>query len=189
MGMDKDLLGKKLGRMKARMDRFSKAVETRLSTLDALYRDYVKQYEAERDAWTNEKKSEEKGTPENLWTKCNKCEQIVYNKELVNNSKVCPKCGFCFPMRAAERVALLLDAGTEKELDADMESTDPLKFLDGKVYVDKVASSKKKSGLNDAVWSGTGEIDGLPVVLGIMDFSFMGWICCRRHGRLGRRGL
>jgi acetyl-CoA carboxylase carboxyl transferase subunit beta len=141
----------------------------------------------------NEKKPEEKGAPEGLWTKCNKCDQIVYNKELVNNSKVCPKCGFCFPMRAAERVALLLDAGTEKELDADMESADPLKFLDGKVYVEKAASSKKKSGMKDAVWSGTGELDGLEVALGIMDFAFMGGsmgsVVGEKLARLGEHAL
>lgn len=89
--MDKDLLGKKLGRMKARMDRFSKAVETRLSTLDALYRDYVKQYEAERDAWTNEKKSEEeslKAEMEQAGTDFTKSKYVVEKDAAVARAEI-----------------------------------------------------------------------------------------------------
>ncbi len=117
---------------------------------------------------------EKKGVPEGLWTKCAKCEQIVYNKELSQNLKVCPKCGYCFPLSAAERINLLLDEGTAVEMDADMESTDPLQFLDGKIYSSKLEAAKKKSGMKDAVWTGTGKLDGLDVVLGVMDFKFMG---------------
>ncbi|MCB4755598.1 MAG: acetyl-CoA carboxylase, carboxyltransferase subunit beta [Elusimicrobia bacterium] len=121
-----------------------------------------------------ESKDEKKGVPEGLWTKCTKCDQIVYNKELQEKFKVCPKCGYCFPLAASERVAMLLDAGSEKELDSDMESADPLEFLDGKIYKEKLASGKEKSKLNEAVWIGTGTLDGLDVVLGVMDFNFMG---------------
>jgi acetyl-CoA carboxylase carboxyl transferase subunit beta len=121
-----------------------------------------------------EKSSPKSDMPEGLWTKCVKCDQIIYNKELETNLKVCSKCGYSFPLRANERIALLLDEGTVQELDADMQSGDPLEFLDGKVYKEKVASNQKKSGLKDAVWTGTGKMDGLDVVLGIMDFSFMG---------------
>lgn len=115
-----------------------------------------------------------KSMPEGLWTKCAKCEQIVYNKELVANKKVCPKCGYCFPLKASERVALIFDEGTAKEFDAGMEAADPLEFLDGKVYKEKVVSNQKKSGQKDAIWSGKGKIDGLEAVLGVMDFHFMG---------------
>lgn len=115
-----------------------------------------------------------KTIPDGLWTKCNKCDQIVYNKELVTNLKVCPKCGNCFPLTARERVALILDEGSAKELDASMESADPLEFLDGKLYRDKVKASQKKTGLKDAIWTGRGEIEGQPVALGVMDFGFMG---------------
>jgi acetyl-CoA carboxylase carboxyl transferase subunit beta len=120
-------------------------------------------------------KSESKtNIPEGLWTKCPKCDQIIYNKELEIALRVCAKCGYSFPLRASERVALLLDDGSVSELDAEMESADPLDFLDGKVYKDKAAASKKKTGMKDAVWTGTGKIDGLDVALGVMDFSFMG---------------
>lgn len=115
-----------------------------------------------------------KAIPEGLWTKCDKCDQIVYNKELVSNHKVCPKCGHCFPLKASERVALLLDEGSASELDANMESADPLEFIDGKMYKEKNQASQKKSGMKDAIWSGHGKLDGSDVVLGVMDFHFMG---------------
>jgi len=115
-----------------------------------------------------------KSMPEGLWTKCTKCDQIVYNKELIANLKVCTKCGNCFALNARERVAMLLDEGSIKELDASIESADPLDFLDGKIYKDKIKNNQKKTGSKDAVWSGRGTIDGLDVALGVMDFSFMG---------------
>jgi len=121
-----------------------------------------------------EGKRSKKKMPEGLWSKCPKCDQIVYNKELDENGKVCPKCNYCFPLSSRERINQLLDAGTEKELDANLEPTDPLNFLDGKVYKEKIIASQKKSGVKDAVWTGTGKLEGLNVVMGVMDFGFMG---------------
>jgi acetyl-CoA carboxylase carboxyl transferase subunit beta len=119
--------------------------------------------------------AEKKSTiPEGLWTKCVKCDQIVYNKELIANLKVCPKCGNCFPLSARERVAMLLDEGTIQELDPNLESADPLDFLDGKIYKEKAKASQKKTGSKDAVWTGRGDLEGRPVALGVMDFGFMG---------------
>jgi len=120
------------------------------------------------------KKKKKSEGPENLWTKCPKCDQIVYNKELVENLKVCTKCSYCFPLFAEERVHQLLDNGTERESNASLEPNDPLDFLDGKNYKDKVKKSRARTKTNDAVWTGTGEINGLKVVLGVMDFLFMG---------------
>lgn len=120
------------------------------------------------------KEKPESVMPEGLWTKCDKCDQIVYNKELVANHKVCPKCGYCFPLNALERVALLFDRGSEKEIDANMESADPLEFIDGKMYKDKTKASQKKTNMKDAIWTGYGKIDGADVALGVMDFHFMG---------------
>lgn len=121
-----------------------------------------------------EKKNVKKEIPEGLWTKCAKCDQIVYQKELAAHFKVCPKCGYCFPLSIAERIALLLDEGTAKELDANLKPDDPLNFLDGKLYKEKTKASAAKTGLKDAVWTGTGRMDDLTVVLGVMDFGFMG---------------
>ncbi|MFN0117064.1 MAG: acetyl-CoA carboxylase, carboxyltransferase subunit beta [Elusimicrobiota bacterium] len=131
--------------------------------------------------------------PEGLWVKCPKCDQIVYNKELLTNNKVCPKCQYCFPLKAIERVTLLLDEGTFTEMDPTMVSSDPLEFLDGKVYKDKIAASQKKTGMNDAIWTGKGKINGLEVVLGVMDFSFMGGsmgsVVGERLARAGEKAL
>lgn len=119
-------------------------------------------------------KNEKKGIPEGLWKKCPKCDQILYNKELENNHKVCTKCGFCFPLKAIERVQMLLDAGSVTETDASMESADPIDFIDGKEYKAKVARSKEKTRSKSAAWTGWGKLDGLDVVLGILDFQFLG---------------
>lgn len=139
------------------------------------------------------KKETTKAIPEGLWTKCDKCDQIVYNKELVTNLKVCPKCGHCFPLRAQERVEMIFDAGTEKELDAEMESADPLNFLDGKIYKEKSKASQKKTGMKDAIWTGTGKIEGIDAALGVMDFHFMGGsmgsVVGERLARVGEHAL
>lgn len=121
-----------------------------------------------------EGKGPKKKIPEGLWSKCPKCDQIVYNKELAENGKICPKCNYSYPLSSKERVAQLLDEGTVKELDADMAPADPLGFLDGKMYKEKAVSSYKKTGRRDAIWTGTGSLDGIDVALGVMDFGFLG---------------
>jgi acetyl-CoA carboxylase carboxyl transferase subunit beta len=119
-------------------------------------------------------KPKKKEMPEGLWTKCKKCETIVFNKELIEKLKICPKCGYHFPLTCTERVQLLLDAGSAVELDKNMEASDPLNFLDGKIYKEKVKSNQKTTSLKDAIWTGSGKMDGLDVVLCVMDFSFLG---------------
>jgi acetyl-CoA carboxylase carboxyl transferase subunit beta len=121
-----------------------------------------------------EGKPSKKKMPEGLWSKCPKCDQIVYNKELHENGKICPKCNYCFPLSSKERIQQLLDEGSAKEMDAELAPADPLNFLDGKNYKEKAISSQKKSGRQEAVWTGTGLLDGFPVVMGVMDFSYMG---------------
>ena len=121
-----------------------------------------------------EGKGPKKGIPDGLWSKCPKCDQIIYKKELDSNLKVCSKCGYCFPLEAQERVKMLLDDGTIEEMDATMEPEDPLEFIDGKNYKEKTARSQEKTKVKEAVWTGTGKLSGLDVVLGVMDFRFMG---------------
>jgi len=121
-----------------------------------------------------EGKGPKKKMPEGLWKKCPKCDQIIYNKELIENFSVCLKCGYCFPLNPKDRVSLLLDEGTVQERDAHMESIDPLNFIDGKNYKEKLSKNKQKTQSLDAVWTGIGELEGFPVVLGVMNFGFMG---------------
>jgi len=121
-----------------------------------------------------EKKGHKREIPKGLWSKCLKCDQIIFNKELQDNQKVCPKCGYSFPLSAVERVQALLDEGTASELNAAMEPGDPLNFIDGKIYKEKILKTKQKTNMKEAIWTGHGKLDGLDVVLGVMDFRFLG---------------
>jgi acetyl-CoA carboxylase carboxyl transferase subunit beta len=129
-------------------------------------------------AWfkkTKEIRTDKKGKiPEGLWVKCDGCKEIVYNKEIERNLKVCPKCNYHFRISARERLKLLVDEGSFIELDKDLESTDPLNFKDKITYKDRLKEKQKSTGLKEAVISGDALIKGYPVSLIIMDFSFMG---------------
>ena len=111
---------------------------------------------------------------EGMWLKCNHCREIVYRKEVDRNNKVCPKCDYHFPISVSERISLILDLGTFKEWDAEVEPQDPLHFHDTQSYLDRLKSQQEKSGRKDAIVIGEGVIDGRKVVLGVFDFSFMG---------------
>jgi len=112
--------------------------------------------------------------PDGLWTKCEDCGEFIYNKQLLENYKVCPKCGYHFRLTFSERLALLVDPGTFQELFANLESVDPLGFVDSKPYPERIKDSKQKTGLREAIVVGEGKIEGIQVVIGIMDFSFLG---------------
>jgi acetyl-CoA carboxylase carboxyl transferase subunit beta len=115
-----------------------------------------------------------KSVPEGLWTKCKKCEEIIFNKELEKNLKICPKCGYYFVMSAKERIHMFVDKSSFKEMDAGLEAKDILSFNDLQPYHTRLSISKKKTGLKDAVITGEALIDGMPVALGVLDFDFMG---------------
>jgi len=120
---------------------------------------------------TNEQASR---VPEGLWVKCPSCGRAIYNKELVESQQVCSKCGHHFRMSAAERLRLLLDGGTWDEHDAGLRSLDPLKFTDTKPYRVRLESSITATGLNDAIIVGSGHLEGMPVVIAAMEYSFIG---------------
>jgi acetyl-CoA carboxylase carboxyl transferase subunit beta len=112
--------------------------------------------------------------PEGLWVKCDSCRQILYNKELLRNFKICPKCGFHFRLSAPERLRMLFDDGRYTELDTELRSADPLKFRDSKRYRDRLKHYEETIGPGDAVLTGTGTMGGIPVVIGAMEFFFLG---------------
>ena len=118
--------------------------------------------------------TKESRVPEGLWVKCPSCGRAIYNKELVESLKVCDKCGHHFRMSAVERLQLLFDGGVWEEHDADLRSTDPLQFTDTKPYRSRLENTIKSSGMNDALMLGTGTLDGLPVVIAAMEYSFIG---------------
>ena len=132
-------------------------------------------------AWFRKKKAltasvEKKNVqvPEGVWTKCKHCHEIVYAKEVKRNFDVCPKCDYHFRIGARERIDLIIDSGTFVEMDAAMRSVDFLDFKDSKKYKDRIKAAIKKAGDGDAVICGEGHLDGLPVVVAVFDFSFMG---------------
>lgn len=112
--------------------------------------------------------------PEGLWTKCPKCAQLIYDKDLDDNFKVCPKCDYHFPMSARERIHSLVETCSFEEMDADMMSVDILKFTGVATYKSKLDQNQKKTGLKEAVVTGIGKIGPFKVALGVMDFSFLG---------------
>ena len=117
--------------------------------------------------------SKKKDIPQGLWDKCKSCHEVVFKKQLKENLNVCPKCSFHTPMTADERISLLTDRKSFKEIDQKVESVDTLKF-EGISYRDKLESNKKKTGMNDAIVCGTAKLDKKELALGVMDFRFLG---------------
>jgi acetyl-CoA carboxylase carboxyl transferase subunit beta len=111
--------------------------------------------------------------PEGLWVKCPDCAQLIYNKDLEKNLNVCPKCAHHFRISAAERLRALLD-GEWTEHFTDLSSNDPLRFTDTKPYRDRLRTTRKNTGVNDAVVIATGRLEGLDVVVAAMEYSFIG---------------
>lgn len=112
--------------------------------------------------------------PGNLWVKCYKCNQAIFAKELEENLKVCPRCGYHFKLTARERIKQLLDHDSFKETNPKIKSTNFLNFTDSKSYTQRIESSILKSNLMDAILTGTGKIEKIKIAMGVMDFSFMG---------------
>ena len=117
---------------------------------------------------------QEREIADGLWTKCEKCNAIAYTKELTANQMVCLDCGHHKRVSCHERIAQLIDANTWTPMDERLQPTDPLKFRDLKGYGDRLRDTQTKTGLIDAVLTGSGKIEGLPMALGVMDFQFMG---------------
>jgi acetyl-CoA carboxylase carboxyl transferase subunit beta len=115
-----------------------------------------------------------KDIPDGMWTKCDGCGEIIHRKQLEQQFYTCVKCNYHFRIGSAEYVAVLLDPGSFKEMDRKMRSTDPLKFVDSKPYKDRIRDTIKKTGLNDAVRTGTGKLNGEEIVIAVMDFGFIG---------------
>ena len=120
-------------------------------------------------------KKQEADIPDGLFVVCSKCKAHVYKEEFERAFKVCPSCGFHGRLTAQERIDLIVDTGTFREFNTKISTNDPLKFADAKgSYADKAEQAKAKTGLNEAVVTGSGNIDGIRVVLAVMDFRFLG---------------
>ena len=113
-------------------------------------------------------------TPEGMWIKCGACLEIIYKPEVERNLNVCPKCNYHFRIPALERIRTVVDEGTFQEFGDDLESVDMLVFTDTKKYTDRLKEAKKKTGRKEAVITGIAKINGIGVVLGVLDFEFLG---------------
>lgn len=119
------------------------------------------------------KAQDRRDVPTDVFDKCKGCGEILYRERLAQNLNVCPDCGYHLRVSAEGYVSLLIDSGTFEEMDEDLRAADPLKFSDMKPYPNRIAAAEAK-GKKEAVLCGTGELDGIDVVLSVMDFEFIG---------------
>lgn len=116
----------------------------------------------------------EREISDGLWSKCSQCSVLTYTKDLKANQMVCLDCGHHNRVDSPERIAQLIDMGTWQPTDENLVACDPLSFRDRQAYYERVKDYQAKTGLADAVQTGLGRIEQLPVALGVMDFRFMG---------------
>jgi acetyl-CoA carboxylase carboxyl transferase subunit beta len=117
---------------------------------------------------------QEREIADGLWTKCPECGVLTYTKDLRANQMVCLECGHHLRVDGSERIYQLIDGTTWMPLDENLQAVDALKFRDRKSYSDRLREYQDKTGCLDAVKTGLGKLDGLPVALGVMEFKFMG---------------
>jgi len=117
---------------------------------------------------------EKKVRTEGLWVKCENCRQVIWKKDLDENQNVCPKCDKHFRIDARTRLAQFLDDDQYEIFDSNLVSTDPLKFVDLKAYSSRLKQAKKDTGLKDAIINAHGKLNGRPVIVSAMEYSFIG---------------
>jgi acetyl-CoA carboxylase carboxyl transferase subunit beta len=123
-------------------------------------------------AWTRFRKKKE--MPEGVWIKCKKCGATLFQKTFEENLHVCKECGYHAPISGRRRLEILVDPGSFAERWTELYPTDFLGFTDKEPYPEKLAKSVKKSGEVEAAIAGSGTIEGRPVALCVLDFTFMG---------------
>lgn len=127
-----------------------------------------------REAGELDTSGEKKVRTEGLWVKCDQCRQIIWKKDLAENLNVCPKCDRHFRVDARTRLAQLLDNNEYQVEDDNLASTDPLKFVDLKSYRQRLQQAQSDTGLKDAVINALGKLEGRPVIISAMEYSFIG---------------
>ena len=124
----------------------------------------------EYDDDSNEKTEHRSDIPVGMWVKCSKCKEILYKDDLHKNYSICPNCGNHFRLSSRRRIDQIIDEGTFKEFDLDIKTKNPLKMDD---YIKKLETLKEKTGLDEAVKCGIGNINSEKVVICVMDSNFM----------------
>jgi len=130
---------------------------------------------------------------DNLWTRCNSCQRILYKQDILDNLAVCPACNFHFRLSAPERLAMLLDEGRYELLDHNILPLDFLGFEDSIKYADRLIENTRRTQLPEAILTARGAMDGIPVILMTMDFGFlggsMGTVVGEKIARAGERAI
>jgi acetyl-CoA carboxylase carboxyl transferase subunit beta len=112
--------------------------------------------------------------PDGLWLKCNNCKAIIYKKEVIRNSNVCPKCNYHFRITARERLKTLFDDGNYTEFDRKIYSSDPLNFSDSISYGERLKKYQQTTNSAEAIINAYGEMNRISVVIAAMEYNFMG---------------
>src|SRR5262245_6615787 len=128
-------------------------------------------------------------TPENLWIKCPETGQLVFYKDVEANQFVIPGSNYHMRMGAMARLKSIFDNQTWFDIAIPEVPLDPLKFRDERRYVDRLKDARAKTGTNDAIKLGLGKLDGLPAVIGVQDFDFMGGSLGMAAGEAVIKGL
>lgn len=118
--------------------------------------------------------TQKKEIPDGTWVKCSDCGEMMHKLQWESNMYLCSKCGHHFRIGSEEYFSILLDKGSFREMDKKLRSVDPLEFTDTKPYKRRIEESIKSTELNDAIRTGTGKINDIEVVIGCMDFGFIG---------------
>ncbi len=111
---------------------------------------------------------------DSLWMKCKACGELVFKRRVRENNNVCPNCGEYFFLTAQERIESLVDPGSFQNLTESIVTDDPLAFVDSQAYAERLREAQEKTSLLDAIVIGRGTIEGIPLILGVMDFRFIG---------------
>jgi len=127
--------------------------------------------------------------PENLWIKCPETGQLVFHKDVEANQWVIPNSNYHMRMGAAARLKSIFDGETWLDIALPEVAADPLKFRDERRYQDRLKDARTKTGLKDAIKLGFGKLEGLPVVIGVQEFDFMGGSLGMAAGEAVIRGL
>jgi acetyl-CoA carboxylase carboxyl transferase subunit beta len=120
------------------------------------------------------KTKDKKPTPDGLWEKCKRCKEAHPTKVWISHLYVCPSCNYHDRIGSTEYFEILFDENKFTEINANLTSGDPLEFVDSAPYVDRIQVARKKTGLNDAVRTAHGKINGQPLMVACMDFNFIG---------------
>jgi len=123
--------------------------------------------------WRAMIKRPKRGVPEGLWRRCPGCQQTIFRKQAEQRLGVCPECDYHWYVPARERIRQVLDEGTFEEWDADLESTDPLGFVDKMPYPERLKREQDRTGLREAAVVGTGMIRARRVAFGVTDSAFI----------------